>query len=85
MSPTEIQLFALHRAPTVPLAEVCEKYLQLSQPEALRRAALHKLPFPTFRLTTSQKGPVMVKLTDLAAHIDSTHEAASAEWEHSQV
>jgi len=84
MTPTEFQLFVLYRAPTVNLDSICDKYLSLSPPEARRRAAMHALPFPTFRLTSSQKAPYMVALKDLAAHIDSTHTEAQRDWDKSQ-
>lgn len=85
MTPTELQLLALHRAPTVCLDDISETYLSLSPERARRAAALNQLPFPTFRLTDSQKAPVMVKLSDLAAHIDGAHRCAKDSWEHSQV
>lgn len=85
MTPTELQLLALHRAPTVCLDAICETYLSMSRETARAAAALNRLPFPTFRLHDSRKAPVMVKVSDLAAHIDSTHKCAQEEWRHSQV
>lgn len=85
MTPTEFQLFVAHRDTVIPVDSICEKYLNLTPPEARRRALLNKLPFPTFRVVDSQKAPMMVKLTDLAAHIDSKHKQAEQSWEHSQV
>jgi hypothetical protein len=82
---TEMQLLALFRQPTVRLEDISDHYLHLSPPVARQRAALNQLPFPTFRLTDSQKAPVMVKISDLAAHIDAKRDTAQAEWEHSQV
>lgn len=84
MTPTEIQLLAIYKGP-VQLEEICERYLNLSRNEALRMAALNKLPFPTFRLTESRKAPVLVHLKDLAEHIDASHRCAKEAWEHSQV
>lgn len=85
MTPTEFQLFVQYRDTVIPVDNICEKYLNLTPPEARRRALLNKLPFPTFRMVQSQKAPLMVKLTDLAAHIDKQHESAQESWEHSQV
>lgn len=82
---TEMQLLALFRQPAVPLDDISEHYLHLSPVVARQRAGLNQLPFPTFRMTKSQKAPVMVKLSDLAKHIDAQRDAAQAEWEHSQV
>jgi hypothetical protein len=84
MSPTEFQLLAIHKGP-VPLDEICERYLRLSREEAMRQAALNQLPFPTFRLSPSRKAPILVHLSDLANHIDTSRESAKSAWEHSQV
>lgn len=85
MTPTEFQLFVTYRDTVIPVDSICEKYLNLTPPEARRRALLNKLPFPTFRVVESQKAPIMVKLTDLASHIDRKHKQAEQSWEHSQV
>lgn len=84
MSPTELQLLALHRAPAVCLDAICEGYLSMNRETARAAAALNRLPFPTFRLHESRKAPVMVKVSDLAAHIDGVHRCAQREWQHSQ-
>jgi hypothetical protein len=84
MTPTELQLLAIHKGP-VPLDDICERYLNLGREEALRRAALNQLPFPTFKLAPSRKAPVLVHLKDLAHHIDESHRCAKESWEHSQV
>lgn len=85
MTHTEFQLFVTYRDTVIPVDSICEKYLNLTPPEARRRALLNKLPFPTFRVVESQKAPIMVKLTDLASHIDRKHKQAEQSWEHSQV
>jgi len=85
VSPTEIQLLAVLKAPAVPLGEVCDRYLGLGEDTAYREAALNRLPFPTFRLTQSRKAPVMVNISDLARHIDEQHECAKKSWANSQV
>jgi len=85
MTPTEIQLLATLKAPAVPLNEVCDRYLGLGSAHAMREAALNRLPFPTFRLATSRKAPVMVNISDLARHIDQQHESAKRSWVNSQV
>jgi hypothetical protein len=84
MSRTELQLVAVY-GPMVPLTEVCKPYFNLSPDVAKKRAALNALPVPTFRLIDSQKAPYLIRASDLATYIDSTHEAALAEWEKSQV
>lgn len=85
MTTTELQLLALHKAPAVRLDAICDHYLNMSPAVAGKRAALNTLPFPTFRINDSLKAPVMVKVTDLAKHIDAKHESAEKEWEASQV
>ena len=84
-SPTELQLLALYRAPAVSLAAISESYLNMAPANARRAAALNQLPFPTFRIGTSQKAPTMVKISDLAQHIDAAHQCAKVDWEHSKV
>ena len=46
MTPTEFQLFVTYRDTVIPVDSICEKYLNLTPPEARRRALLNKLPFP---------------------------------------
>lgn len=85
MNPTELRLLVVHDAATVPLEDICVRYLNLSWQKARDAAALNRLPFPTFRLTDSRKAPLMVSITDLAQHIDARHTAATATWANSQV
>lgn len=80
-TPTELQLLAVYRAPAVSLDAISKEYLNVAPGQARRAASLNQLPFPTFKLSPSQKAPVMVKVSDLAAHIDATHQAAKDEWE----
>jgi hypothetical protein len=84
VTPTEVMLLAIYKGPA-PLEDVCERWLNMSPKVAQQRAALHQLPFPTFRLSGSQKAPLLVDLRDLAGHIDQARECAKARWEHSQV
>lgn len=77
MSSTESQLLAVHKAPTVKLEDICEHYLGLSPTVAKQYAAKNQLPVTTFRLTSSAKAPLMVKISDLAALIDSQHAGAN--------
>lgn len=85
MTKTEIALLAVHKAPVVPLLDICERYLGMGSEIAMRRAALNRLPFPTFRLNESQKAPVMVDISDLASHIDAQKKCAQESWENSKV
>lgn len=85
MTPTEIQLFVKYREPAVRLDDICDHYLGMTPAVARRRAALNTLPFPTFRASDSAKSPLLVRVGDLAAHLDARHEAAAEEWKVSQL
>lgn len=82
---TSLALMSIHKAPAIPLAEVCERYFALSYEEAMKRAARNELPVPTFRLTTSRKSPLMISAEALGNWIDQTEAAAREQWERSQV
>jgi len=75
-------LMAEYETPTVPLAEICEKYLGLKPRTAEDKAALGQLPLPTFRLGTSQKSPRLVHLQDLAELIDQKRKEAKKQHEY---
>jgi len=61
--------------PAVELAEVADMF-GLGRDEAIKRAGKHMLPITCFRMTDSQKAPWMVRLDDLALHIDHQRDAA---------
>ncbi len=61
----------------VRLDDICESHFNLSKSVARRLAAQNKLPIPTFRLRDSQKAPLMVRKTDLAAHINTAADKAA--------
>lgn len=85
MTPTEIKLTAIHKGPVARLADISKAYLGMEYSEAAKLAAVNDLPFPTFRLRDSRKAPLMVRVVDLAAHIDSTSKCAKESWENSKV
>ncbi|MEO8297097.1 MAG: pyocin activator PrtN family protein [Burkholderiales bacterium] len=78
---SSLALMSIHKAPVIPLSEICERYFGISYEEAMRRATKHELPVPTLRLTSSRKSPVMVTCEALGAYIDSAAEAGRALWE----
>lgn len=82
---TALALMSIHKAPTIPLSEVCERYFSLSYEEALKKAARNELPVPTFRLTNSRKAPVMVSAEALGNWIDQSEAEAKRLWQRSQV
>ena len=86
MSPTEQTLSVIHNGPVARLKDICEQHLGSKYEHARQKAALHNLPIPTFKLDdTSQKSPWMVRISDLARHIDAQADAATAAWEKSQL
>ncbi|MFL6628542.1 MAG: pyocin activator PrtN family protein [Vitreoscilla sp.] len=82
---TALALMSIFKSPTIPLSEICERYLALSYPEALRLAGRGDLPIPTFRLTKSQRAPIMVSCEALGAHIDRVEAEARELWQRGQV
>lgn len=85
MSPTELQLLALYRAPVIRLDCISKQYFNLSPAEAARSAALNDLPVPAFRLRESTRAPLMVRVQELAQYIDSLAEAAAESHERSKL
>ncbi len=85
MTPTELKLTAIHKGPVARLADISKAYLGMEYSEAAKLAAVNDLPFPTFRLRDSRKAPLMVRVVDLAAHIDSTSKCAKESWDNSKV
>ena len=80
MTPTELMLFAAHRSPVIPLADICKDYLGLEPETASQYASLHRLPISAFRLNASRKAPWVVDLRVLAAHIDSSRQSAAEQF-----
>lgn len=85
MTPTELKLTAIHKGPVARLSDISRQYLGMEYAEAAKLAAVNDLPFPTFRLRDSRKAPLMVRVVDLAAHIDAVSECAKESWDNSQV
>ena len=80
-----LALMSIYKSPTIPLAEICERFFNLSYQEAMKKAARNELPVPVFRLTNSRKAPMMVSAESLGNWIDKTESEARAMWERSQV
>lgn len=78
-------LLAVYKTPAIPVEKIAEEHFSMNGANAARAAALHRLPFPTFRLRDSQKAPLLVYVTDLAKHIDSQREDAVQKFERSQL
>ena len=82
---TAYLLMAQFESPTVALKDIALQYLGMTPGEAQREANMNRLPIPTFRLRDSQKAPLMIKVDDLAKHIDNIHAIAMTAWKNSQI
>ncbi|WP_017222840.1 pyocin activator PrtN family protein [Moritella dasanensis] len=71
--------------PLLPLEQICQPMLGLSLRTAKRRAALHELPFPVFRMSDSQKSTWLVNFDDLADYIERRTREHRQDWIRSQV
>lgn len=76
--------FPDHVAGAIPLKHIARKYLGISSHKAGDMARASLLPLPCYRLG-SQKTPWLVRLGDLADHIDRRHQEALTDWEAAQV
>lgn len=70
---TAFLIMAQH-GPIIALEKIAVDLLGLSADQAKRKAAHSDLPFPVFR--EGQKGPWLVRATDLAAWADKSAESA---------
>ncbi len=66
--------------PLIPIELIAEQILGLSIATAKRKASNFELPFPTIRLTNSQKSPYVVHIQDLANFIDKITAEAKCNW-----
>lgn len=82
---SSLALMSIYKSPAIPLKDICEKFFNLSYAEALKKAARCELPVPTFKLTNSQKAPLMVSAEALGAWIDKQADEAAELWKRCQV
>jgi hypothetical protein len=67
-------LFLKFRSTFIKLDDVAKEfYSHLSKEKVLEKARQQKFPFPCFRLDESQKGPLFVKIGDLAEALDEAY------------
>lgn len=66
----------------IPLEHVCDKYFGLPKKTAYSRAAINKLPVPTYR-AGSQKSGRLISAGNLARYLDDQKAAAELEWKRS--
>lgn len=76
---TVFLLMAEFQRADVPLETVAERYLGMDKKRAYMQAARAALPFPAYR-AGGQKSPWMVRVTDLAAWLDSARDKAAQDW-----
>lgn len=72
-----------YRKPVIELSEVCRHYLNITTPSEMnRKAAAQAFPFPVFRADpANKKSPYLVKISALAAWLDTQAEQGQREWE----
>jgi len=73
-------LLARFESPLIPLESICEEFLGLKAKTAESKAKACSLPFPTLKLRDSERSPTMVKVEDLAAHIEKQYEESQKNW-----
>ena len=78
---TEFALLALFGKPYVRLEEVCQDYFNVGAHKAKQMASRGEFPVPVMRASHSQKSPYLVKVTDLARHLDDRYNEHREDWE----
>ncbi|EGQ8484484.1 MULTISPECIES: pyocin activator PrtN family protein [Vibrio] len=78
---TNFALLARFESPTVELKQVCQEFFGITPKTAEQRAKACDFPIPTFKLRDSERSPTLVKIEDLAKHIDRQYEQAKNEWQ----
>lgn len=82
---TSFALLARFGTPLIPLEKICEEFLGLKAKTAESKAKACTLPFPTLKLRNSERAPTMVKIEDLALHIDKKYDESQKEWQSVQI
>ena len=63
----------------VSLDSICEEYFNIKPKFARRKATLHTLPVPAFRLTNTERGPFYVLRSDLETYLQQRVQRAKAQ------
>ena len=74
-------LMAEYETTNILLVNISEKYLGMAPSTANKKAAAGLLPFPVYRIGSTQKAAWVIHVQDLAEHIDYRRAAAKAEWQ----
>ena len=77
---TTFALLARFGSPFIPLEKISEEFLGLKPKKAESQAKACTSPFPTLKLRNSERSPTMVKIEDLAAHIDKKYAESQKLW-----
>ena len=72
-------LMAEYETTNILLADISEKYLGMAPSTANKKAAAGLLPFPVYRIGSTQKAAWVIHVQDLAEHINKQRDAAKAE------
>ncbi|MHA2769202.1 pyocin activator PrtN family protein [Vibrio harveyi] len=78
---TNFALLARFESPTVELKQISQEFFGITPKTAEQRAKARNFPIPTFKLRDSERSPTLVKIEDLANHIDRQYEQAKNEWQ----
>ncbi|TOQ09135.1 pyocin activator protein PrtN [Vibrio parahaemolyticus] len=63
------------------LKQISQEFFGITPKTAEQRAKARNFPIPTFKLRDSERSPTLVKIEDLANHIDRQYEQAKNEWQ----
>lgn len=78
---TNFALLARFGSPTIELKQVCQEFFGITPKTAEQKAKACDFPVPTFKLRDSERCPTLIKIEDLAAHIDKQYEQAKNDWQ----
>jgi hypothetical protein len=78
---TSFALLARFESPTVELKMICEEFFGYTPKTAEQKAKAKDLPVPTFKLRDSERSPSLVKVADLAAHVDKCYQESKSDWD----
>ncbi|EJG1716329.1 pyocin activator PrtN family protein [Vibrio parahaemolyticus] len=78
---THFALLARFESPAIELKQISQEFFGITPKTAEQRAKARNFPIPTFKLRDSERSPTLVKIEDLANHIDRQYEQAKNEWQ----
>ena len=80
---TNFALLARFGSPIIPVEDICIEFFGVQKKTAEQMVKAGTFPVPAFKLREidNQRSPTMVKIEDLAAHIDKQYKKAKLEWQ----